>query len=216
MTNNLGENLTRYNYKKKTFCFSDSETESLNLFYSRPWSFAWITCHGDQIIEKHNRFLWFNDLKVSADAARITGFNFQEYKDKAEDPAKVLKELSERLYDPSTINVMHNGLSFDAYQINNWRRSLGLKPDYSFLNHFVDTNCIAKLIKLNMQVQEPLLNQMYKLSNFVQKGLKTSLTTLSKQYGFEVDESQFHGALYDSEITRQIFFKQIWECELAI
>lgn len=212
--NNLGENLLRYKIKDKIICTSDTETEGLNLHFNRPWGIAWIVSRGDEIIEKHDRFLWWPDLKVSAGAAMITKFNYSEYKSKAEDPKKVFEELEPMLYGQNTINVMHNGISLDAYMIDSWRRRIGLKSDYSWMKRFLDTNCLAKAVKLNLTPQYPIIPWQYKLDSFIRKGLKTNLTLLSKEYGLQVDENSFHGALFDSEVTRQIFMKILWQLEL--
>ncbi len=211
---NLGQNLLRFTYKNKTFCVADTETEGLNARYSRPWSIAWITSKGDEIIDVQDRYLWWNNLEVSKGAAMRTGFDYLVYKEKAEDPKKVFEEYEPILYNKNTINVYHNGIGLDCYMIDSWRRGIGLKSDYSFLNHYIDTNCIEKAAKLSLTPQYPLLEWMYKLDSVIKKGLKTNLTLLCKEYEIEVDESKFHGALYDVEQTRKILFKQFNRIEL--
>jgi len=216
MTNDLGANLLRYNYKDKTFNTFDTETESLNLRFSRPWNIAWIVSRGDQVIETQDRYLYWKDFNISKDAARITQFNLQEYKEKAEDPKKVFQEFEPVLYDKNITNIMHNGFGLDIFQIDSWRRNIGLKSDYSFINHCLDTHCLEKAIRLGLNPQYPLLAWQYKLNSVIKKGLKTNLTLLAKEYELGADESKFHAGLFDSEITRQLLLKQMWKLELVI
>jgi len=169
-----------------------------------------------QVIETHDLYLWWPDFKISKGAAVITNFDYQKYKDRAEDPKKVFEEFGDIIYNKDIINVAHNGIGLDCFQIDSWRRGIGLKTDYSFLNHYLDTNCLSKAQKLGLEPQYPLLIWLYKLHSIIRKGLKTNLTLLSKEYELNVDPSKFHGALFDSEITRQILLKLIWQLEIAI
>ena len=76
------EDLLRFKFDQKYIIF-DTETEGLNLVSSKPWQLAWIEAKGKKIVKKQNRFLKWDDLNVSDDAARITGFNKKEYLSKA-------------------------------------------------------------------------------------------------------------------------------------
>ena len=69
------EDLLRFKFNQKYVIF-DTETEGLNLVTSKPWQLAWIEAEGKKITKKQNRFLMWEDLNVSEDAARVTGFNY--------------------------------------------------------------------------------------------------------------------------------------------
>ena len=69
------EDLLRFKFNQKYVIF-DTETEGLNLVTSKPWQLAWIEAEGKKITKKQNRFLMWEDLNVSEDAARFTGFNY--------------------------------------------------------------------------------------------------------------------------------------------
>ena len=86
------EELLRYNFKQRYIVF-DTETEGLNLITSKPWQIAWIECEGKKVIKKHNRFIKWDDLNVSPDAARVTGFDRDYYESVAEDPMVVWKDF---------------------------------------------------------------------------------------------------------------------------
>lgn len=214
---NLGANLLRYNIDKEHFLVPDCETEALNLRFSRPWSVGYLICDGKNIISKNNRYLWYSDLKVSKDAARITNFNYQEYKEKAEDPKKVYEEFGDYLYNSQYIKVGHNFLGIEVPMFDSWRRAIGLKTDYSFINdRILDTHSIAKAIKKSIKPTNPLIAWMYKLNSLVEKGLKTNLGLLAKENDIPVNESLQHDALYDVLLTWEIFKKQIWQIELEV
>lgn len=142
----FGTELLRYKSKQK-YCCADLETEGLNKIHSRPWQCSFITFDLHNLYESHDYYIWWPDLNVSAGAARQTRFDYHNYKNKAKDPLEVLAILEKYLLDPEYIKVGHNFLGYDVMIYNVWRRALGLKEDYSFLDKVIDTNCIAKLLR---------------------------------------------------------------------
>ena len=50
--------------------------------------------------------------------------------------------------------------------------------------------------------------------NFLMKGLKTSQASMLKHYNIPHDPKKLHDALYDIEMTFQIFLKQIYDIEV--
>ena len=91
------EELLRYNFKQRYIVF-DTETEGLNLITSKPWQVAWIECEGKKVVKKHNRFIKWDNLNVSPEAARVTGFDRDHYESVAEDPKTVWKDFQKVLY----------------------------------------------------------------------------------------------------------------------
>ncbi len=84
----MDESLLRFDKNQKYLVF-DTETEGLNLIRSRPWQVAWLVVEGGKILEKHDMFLDWPNLDVSAGAAKITGFTMKEYNKRKESPRKV-------------------------------------------------------------------------------------------------------------------------------
>jgi len=64
----MQDNLLRFQKKQKYVIF-DTETESLNLVNSRPWQLSWTIAEGDKIIKNEDRFIYWDDLKMSDGAA---------------------------------------------------------------------------------------------------------------------------------------------------
>jgi DNA polymerase III epsilon subunit-like protein len=206
--------LLRFKNKQKYLIF-DTETEGLNLVKSRPWQIAWIVAEGKNIISKNDRFIKWDDLKVSEGAAKITGFTEQEYQRRAEDPKKVWADFSKYLFDPEYIIIGQNLLGFDVYMLNVWMKGIGMNTDYSYIDRIIDTKSIATAIFKNILPEKNNFSSwQYKLLNHKEKGLKTSQLTLLKHYGIPHDPSKLHDALYDIEMNFQIFLKQIYDIEI--
>lgn len=213
--NDLGANLLRYKIDKEKFILFDCETEGLHLHFSRPWSIGWLVCEGKNIVSRHSHYLWWPDLKVSAGAAAITHFNYNEYKEKAENPKLIYDQFHSYLFNDEYIRLGHNILKIDIQMVNSWRRGIGLPVDYSFINNrLIDTDCLQKAIKKDLKPQTPLINWMFKLSTLIEKGLKTNLGLCCKEYNISIDESRQHESLYDCELNWEVFKKQIYNIEL--
>ena len=201
--------------KKQKYLVLDCETEGLNLAFSRPWQCSWIVCQGQDVISKHDHFIKWEDLKVSDDAAKITGFNFYDYLRRAEEPKKIFSKLESVLNDPSYLIIGQNILGFDVYILNVWRRAIGLKTDYSFIDRVIDTRSLSTAILKQIDIdKQNLLSWQYKMLHFREKGLKTSQAFMLKYYNIPHDPKMLHNSLYDVEMTFEIFKKQLFNIEL--
>ena len=76
----MTEDLLRFKNNQKYLIF-DYETCNLNLGLTsnKPWQLGFLVCQGKKIIEKKDFYISWDNLKVSADAARITGFSKSKY-----------------------------------------------------------------------------------------------------------------------------------------
>lgn len=70
----IGSDLLRYN-KAQKYLVWDVETTSLNLAYALPWQISYAVFTLDKILDIQNKYIFWKDLQVSADAARITRFD---------------------------------------------------------------------------------------------------------------------------------------------
>ena len=140
------EELLRYNFKQRYIVF-DTETEGLNLITSKPWQIAWIECEGKKVIKKHNRFIKWDNLNVSPEAARVTGFNKDHYESVAEDPLVVWKDFEKVLYNENNIIVGQNILGYDIYILSVWLRNIGQRISHkNYINRCFDTKAVAMAI----------------------------------------------------------------------
>ena len=188
----------------------DYETCHLNLSLdNKPWQLSFLIAKGNKALETKNYYIWWDNLVLSEDARRITRFNDNVYKEKAIDPKIVLEEFESYLYNDKYLKVGHNIYSFDIYIHNQFRALLGKKPDYSYLDNSLDTNSLAKMYKLGIQSlkKENIREEMFRFSNFRQKGLKTSLSTMAKEFGINTDENRLHDSGYDVFINLLVWNK---------
>ena len=210
----MNNDLLRYNRKQKYIIF-DTETEGLNLVKSKPWQAAWIVAEGNKIIKKYDKLIKWDDLNVSKDAARITGFSQSYYEKNAEDPKKVWDEFSKYLYDDSYKIVGQNLLGFDVYMIDVWRKLIGEPLHQDYINRIIDTKAIATaIVKESTVDKKDFIYWQYRWLNHRERGLKTSQLTLLKKYEIDFDPKRLHDALYDIEMNFEIFQKQLYDIEL--
>ena len=209
------EDLLRFKFNQKYVIF-DTETEGLNLVTSKPWQLAWIEAEGKQIKKKQNRFLMWEDLNVSEDAARVTGFDYKSYVKQAEDPAVVYKEFIDLINQDDVMIIGQNLLGYDIYILGVIARQLGLKIDYSFVNRIFDTKAIATALAKGNKTpdNDDFASWQIKWLNYRERGLKSNQKYLLEYYNIDFDPKKLHDALYDIEKNFEIFLKQIWELEI--
>lgn len=209
------EDLLRFKFDQKYIIF-DTETEGLNLVTSKPWQLAWIEATGKKITKKQNRFLMWDDLNVSEDAARVTGFDKTDYLSKAEDPSVVFKEFIELINQDDIIIIGQNLLGYDVYILGVIARKLGLTMDYSFVDRIFDTKAIAMALAKDNKTPDKsdFISWQIKWLNYRERGIKTNQKFLLQNYSIDFDEKKLHDALYDIEKNFEIFQKQLWELEI--
>ncbi len=208
----IGTELHRY-YEGR-YVIDDGESEGLTLWYNKPFQWAWAIADNKRIIEIKTRYIHWDNLNMSADAARITRFNRLEWARQAKPAKEVLDEYEADLYNPAHRNVRHNGLGFDTYLHSYWRHLCGKPRDYSYVGRSIDTNCLMKAYfkGIKPDTAHPLAWQ-YKMQNLIEKGLKTNLAVSCKTFGIEFDEGRAHEAGYDIVKTHEIFKELLYKIE---
>ncbi len=195
----------------------DSETCNLNLAWrgNLPWQHAFLIATKDQILEEHNYYVKWPNLKVSKDAARITGFSPEKVARLGRDPKEVCDIIDSYFYNPEYKIVIHNGLNFDIYVHNIHRLEVGKETDYSYVDRLYDSNYLVKGYKHGIQPRrdESLLAYQYKLCNVRMRGIKTSIATLCKEYEIKHEDGA-HDAIVDVKMLFQIWKKVINQVEI--
>jgi hypothetical protein len=209
--------MLRFNKDQKYICF-DFETCHLNLLddSNKPWQLSYIIAKGSNIQKEVDNYIFWPDLNISEGAKLVTHFDERKYHSLAADPKDILSTFEDYLYDPDYLIIGQNLLGFDVYIHNIYRRLLDKKPDFSFVKRIIDTNCIAKAIKKDLKIQKEVdfTCWQYKLNDFREKGLKTSIKAQLKDYKIDFDENMLHNSLYDVQMNFKIFQKQIWQIEI--
>jgi len=212
------ENLLRFNFDQRYLVF-DTETEGLNLISSRPWQISWLISTGKKVESIHDHFVAWDDLKVSPEAARVTGFNKKKYIERREDPYHVFNLLWTEMGREDTIIVGHNLLQFDIYIINTLRRLCGLKSDWSYLSRLLDTNALAVAIKNGLQSPHTLadgnlLAWQYQLAHSRKRGVRTNMAAMLRHYDIPYDASKLHDAEYDILKNHELLWKELGDLDI--
>ena len=213
----MNSDLLRFNNKQKYVIF-DFETCNLNLACpnNKPWQLAFIIAQGDRVIDKFDYYIHWDDLNISKDAEKITGFSRSIYNKKSTNAEKVLDHFEEFLYNKEYMNLGHNIFGFDIYIHNIFRNLLGKKTDYSYLDRSIDTLSIAKAIEKNIPYNksESLSVFQFKLNSFRERGMRLNLGACCKKYDIDFDPAKLHDALYDITKNFEVFSKMLWNIEL--
>lgn len=210
----IGADLLRFDRQRKYLAY-DFETEGLNLGYARPWQLSYCLFTLDEVLEEHDHFILWDDLKVSKGAAQITRFNDAAYRYKAMDAEVVLTSFERLLMDESVYSVAQNQLGYDTMIHAVWRRQLGRPEDYSYLPRAFDTVAFARAWKKGFKVDRSnLLAWQYRMMDFRERGLKVSLGQLGRDLEVPFDESKLHDALADIRLLREVWKKLLWVVEL--
>ncbi len=220
----IGNELLRFQKDQKYLLF-DYETCNLNLCWEKnlPWEYAAWLVTSEKIIEKYivliNWELMGKRIEVGDQAALLTGYYMKYPRLLAEGkhPLEVINEIDKHMYDPNIIPVAHNGLGFDVYIHNTHRRLTGKPTDYSYVKRFLDTNLIAKGLKLEVPLPnnlKDLRSYQYKLYSHIVKGVKTSVKAVCEDFQIPYDETRAHDAEYDCSLLYEILKQLLWKVEI--
>jgi DNA polymerase III alpha subunit (gram-positive type) len=205
----MQKELLRFKKNQKYIVF-DTETESLSLALARPWQLSWLICQNSKIIENQDHLLMWDDFKISADAARITRFDRNNWKTKAKTPLEVWTNFQKYLYNPDYLIIGANLFGFDIFILNTLMTQLGFKSDYSYIDRILDIQCLQKGIYGGLKsIPIDRTAWQYQMYHNVTKGVKTSVKHLCNLYQIDYDEYKAHDAVYDNIKCFEIFKKQI-------
>ena len=207
--------LLRFKFDQK-FLILDTETRNLNIAQEIPWQLGFITAKGKYILHKFERKIKWPDYRVAPEISVMNHFDENQYLREARDPAEVLDEFESYLYDPSYMSVSMNGLGFDCYIHNNWRKKLGRKTDYSWLDRHWDILALYRAIQSGAKSppKDDFLAWQYSWVNHRDRKIKASLSSQLKHYSINFDESKKHDAVYDVEMTFEVFKRQLFELDI--
>lgn len=209
------ENSILFN-KDARFIILDTESEGLGLSSDRPFQLSWIVCSSSEILERHDKFIFWDDLNMSESAAKITKFDWAAYKQKAISPTQVYEEFSKYLFDKNNFIVCQNILNFDCYMIKNLQKFTYNKIDFSYLDRVIDTKVlfIAQQKNIKYDGNCPFLSWQYKVNSIVERGLKSSQQFMLNYFEIPHDKEKLHEAMYDISMLFEIFKKLIRNTEI--
>ncbi len=198
--------------KPLRFLSVDFETEGLSPRFSKPWQVGWTLTENGKILESKQYHLQIPGLKVGADAARITHFNLSDHNRLARPPEEVYEEISKLWFDESIFLVLQN-FYYDFNMMKNLERIIGIDRWYNLNHRVYDTIALSKAYKLGLtppKDRKDYIKWQFSMLNFKQKGLKTSLGLMCREFNIEFDEGNAHESRYDTIKTAELFQKLIW------
>jgi DNA polymerase III epsilon subunit-like protein len=211
----MTDQLLRFNYGQKFITF-DFETANLALGTGLPWQLGYITHQGKKQTGEFERKIFWPDYQIADNIAMLNHFDQHTYESEARDPLEVLEEFEAYLYNPEYIVVSMNGLGFDCFIHNNWRKALGKKTDYSWMNRHLDILPLYRAVHGGAKVadNDDLLCWQYRHLHNRDRKVKASLSAQLKYFSIPFDEANKHDAVYDVKLTFEVFQKIIWQLEI--
>lgn len=203
----MDSHLLRFDNSKR-LCFIDLETYNLCLSFlvNKPWQVGIIDVCGNEVLDKLNLHVkWPNPPKMSEQAAKITRFKPEVLDNVGITPEKAFGLMYNSLESCDWI-IGHNIIGFDLHLIKEWYL-LNNKPWEHLINKSIDTNCLAKGIKLGVpyQVGTSLVEYQLRLYHRIERGVKTRTEVLGKEFGIEHDYANLHDAIVDLELLIKIW-----------
>lgn len=186
----------------------DTETEGLNLYYSRPWQVSWVEHQGTKKIAEYDLYIDLPDLFIPDRIKKLTGFNQKKYDSEKKPAEEVWDILSERIMNPEYKIIGQNILNFDIFMIGVLQRLAKVSVDFSYLPRIIDTLALAKAWKHELTYSSKnFLEWQFKIINDNTLKKRVNQEQLLKDLEIDFDKSKLHDALYDVGKTKAIFDK---------
>lgn len=204
-----------YNRTVKTVVF-DFETESLSLFRARPWQLAYSIVQNNKVLKTIERYPWFPDLSVSAEAARITGFNWEKYKDLCTPAEDVFEEFSEYLYNDDYLLAGHNIISFDFFIAKTLAMEVKKWKGWSFSERAVDTLCLSRMFHEGIKPDPNnfFASQLKMVGKPKRGSKKATLSAMAKEFNIPFDPAKLHDAAEDLKLNIEVLNKLIYALDI--
>ena len=212
----IGSSLHRYKDAAR-YAGIDFEAESLNLGFARPFQVSYCVADNKEIKDIRSSFILWKDINMSSDAARITRFNRDLYFSTARPAEEVLAEYDAVVYDPSIEVIWQNGLNYDFYIHQNWRRLCGKPYDDSYVVRSLDMKALTQAMKKgwapDISSPQAFLSWQYRVAEYTERGLKSNLEICGREEGIEHDYGTLHDALSDIVLMMKVFWKRLYQVE---
>jgi len=171
------------------------------------------------VLEKEHWVKWEHKWEMGADAARITGFDWNTYNERATDAVKIRDEFEKYLYDEDYLIVGQNIVGFDLYVDQIYRKLLGRPVRFDWVRRILDTQLLHKAIELNVTPPQigtdAWVSFLFKMNSYRSRKLKSSLKHLVGVHGIDYEPDRHHNsATYDNSLCFQVLQKQLYKLEI--
>ena len=199
--------MLKFNQKYIDF---DTETDGLNLKYSRPWELSYLVCDGYNIKTKRQIYIDVPNLDLPPFIKKLTGFSQEKYNDIKVSPEEAYEEFWPFLKSEQYLLVGQNILMYDVWMLKSLANMAKKQFDFSFMDRILDTRfmAIAEMNGLEKPSDGNYLNWFYKLGNDGNlKKRGSSQLALLKKLDISFEESRLHDGLYDVQKNWEIFLE---------
>lgn len=198
-------------YDQKYILF-DTETEGLNLGYSRPWELSYLEGQGRKVVKSKQIYIDIPDLELSQTVIRLTNFSWERYNDTKVSPEEAWEEFAPLLFNEEYKVVGQNIIKYDSWILNVLAGMIGAEYNFEWLERALDTRLLGVAIKNDIEKPRngSMLNWQLKLYN--DKTLKhkgTAQEAMLKLFGIDYDKYKLHDGLYDCQMSWKIFVEQV-------
>lgn len=211
----MTDQLLRFNFRQK-YLIWDTETSNLAISSEKPWQLGYILAEGKFVKKEIERKIFWPDYDVKPEIAMMNHFDRFQYEKEARDPVEVLDEFESYLYDPEYLVISMNGLGFDCFIHNNWRKALGRKTDYSWMSRHIDILPTFRAIMAGAKnpPKDDLLAWQYTFLHNRDKKVKAGLSAQMKHFNIAYDAASHHNASVDVRYTFEVFWKHLYELDI--
>jgi len=189
------------------FLVFDTETEGLNLLYSRPWQISWILADQNEILTEDDLYIDLPDFDLSPKVRALTHFNEEHYNREKLPPLEVYNRFAADLYNEKFLIVGQNLLGFDIFIFDILARLAGRPLDHSYVDRIYDTRplCLAHKEGLKGPRGGRMIDWQFKVLNDRSLKAKVSQGVLLKFFNIDHNPVFLHDAAYDIKMTWEIF-----------
>ena len=191
------------------YLITDTETEGLNHFYSRPWSVSLVIAQGTRVLEREELFIDVPNLNLPMKLRKLCNFNPIKYKKEKLPASEVWARVSKYLCDPEYRIIGQNLLNYDIYMFNVLQKMAKVKKlDHSYISRIIDTLALGKAYKEGLKKpSSDFFGWQLKVLNDRSLRKRANQKQLLKDFKVPFVEERLHEALYDSEKCFELFLK---------
>ena len=209
------DDLLKYTIKEKKILFFDLESNSLNLFFARPFDISFVIYHGYQKVEEKQFYVKWPGYKINEELAKKVHYNKEVIDKVGLAPKRAMEIVNEYINGKYDIISGNNLLNYDSMVLYNSCKEVGTNLGYQWLRKIYDCNSIFKGMKRNLKPDfDNFLSWQLSQNNFVQRGLKSNVAYICNEFGIQYNSEELHGSIADSRLSAQIFFELIKKVEL--
>lgn len=211
----ISGDLLRYNLDNKKFVVLDSETNGLNLFYTKPFNIGIQVYQNKNLIENHNLYIKWENYNINKELAVKVHYDKYKIDKEGKNPKEVLDILLNYLTNEEYYYIGNNILGYDCMIFNSYAKHFNIDIGYKWLNRLYDNNPLFKAYKLNAKPNyDDFLSWQFSLSNLIQKGLKSNVGYACNEFGIEYDKDAAHSAIYDCDKSYKIFLELVKKMDI--